>query len=79
MALAPIVRDMQALARETEALQTHGCVDDARRYLVKAERVTIDAFLGFMQQAPADQVTSLTTAAEREARNYRMTFDTCVQ
>jgi len=51
IALGPIIRDMQNLKREVEAIQTGECTESAKKYLMESIDVTVYNFSEFFGDA----------------------------
>ncbi len=77
--LAPVVQDLQAQAREYEALELPGCLSAAKPYLVESKTATVKGMVEFMEDATFGKYAYANAAetAERADRNVRMVVEGC--
>ncbi len=64
IALAPIVKDMQAFEREVKAIEVTPCLEDAKASLLKAIQVEFLAYLSFMEDSDATLEAEMTLKYE---------------
>jgi len=73
IALAPIVRDMQAIRRETEAITVPVCATKAKGALINYMDAAINAFIAFMAQKPNSEIQSLMNLVSASKTVYEST------
>ena len=75
IALSPVIKDMQAIRREAQALELPTCARNAQNRLIDYMDVSINAFAAFMAQKPNSEVAGMLDAVKTRRAQYDAAVD----